>query len=83
MAIDPLNLLVHFSCMLLGASIGVGVSFLVNCTLIEISKSKIFAIVNKFNKKYSIQVFWRSIFNRRNVYSYKILKKSLHKFPKS
>ena len=53
MPINSLNILVHFSCMLLGASIGVGVSFLVNCTLIEISKSKLFAIVNKLFKIYS------------------------------
>jgi hypothetical protein len=32
--------------MILGAFIGIGVSFLINCTLLEISKSKVFAIVN-------------------------------------
>ena len=51
MAINSLNFLVHFSCMLLGASIGVGGLFLVNCTLIEISKSKMFALVNISSNK--------------------------------
>lgn len=40
-----LNVIIHLICMMVGASIGVGVSFIVNCALIEISKSKVFSIV--------------------------------------
>jgi hypothetical protein len=47
MAITQINILMHFLCMISGSCIGIGVSFLVNCTLIEISKSKIFSLVNK------------------------------------
>lgn len=47
MAISTFNLLIHLTCMLIGASLGIGISFIVNCALIEVSKSKLFSIVKQ------------------------------------
>ena len=40
-----LESIIHIISMLVGGGLGIGKSFLVNCVLIEISKSKLFAIV--------------------------------------
>ena len=48
------NMFVHGISMIIGACLGIGVSFIVNCTLIEISKTIYFAYVSKnfiFNMK--------------------------------
>lgn len=37
----------YFISMISGAGIGIGMSFIVNCTLVEISKSKYFSFVNQ------------------------------------
>ena len=39
------SLCIHAISLIFGACIGIGVSFMVNCTLIEISKGKYFAYV--------------------------------------
>lgn len=57
MVISGLNLLIHTTCMMIGASLGIGISFIVNCALIEVSKSKLFSIVILFFLLISI-IIW-------------------------
>jgi hypothetical protein len=39
------SLCIHTISLIVGACLGIGVSFMVNCTLIEISKAKFIALV--------------------------------------
>jgi hypothetical protein len=43
------NFLIHIISMIFGTAIGIGVSFIVNCTLIEISIDRFFAYVFDIN----------------------------------
>jgi hypothetical protein len=60
---SALNFMIHTIALILGASIGTGVSFIVNCTLIEISKNRFFAYVRLFNI-----VFFSILCNNRHLY---------------
>ncbi len=77
MAISSMEFIIHLICMLVGASLGIGISFIVNCSLIEISKSKLFSIVNNFEflfliykmlKNSKIIVFCMRIYDNWNIH---------------
>jgi hypothetical protein len=61
-----------------GSAVGVGISFIVNCTLVEIANSTFFAYVNIFHNK----VFLNILRNNRLLYFDKILKKQPNRIPK-
>ena len=64
------NFLIHIISMIFGTAIGIGVSFIVNCTLIEISIDRFFAYVSFFK-----EVFFCILCNYRNIYIYTFFEK--------
>jgi hypothetical protein len=40
-----LSILLHTLAIILGSALGIGISFIVNCTLVEIANNNFFAIV--------------------------------------
>jgi hypothetical protein len=49
MIINLYNVVAHVISIMVGSAIGIGVSFIVNCTLIEISKNLYFSYVIEYN----------------------------------
>lgn len=80
MIFNLLSCLIYSVTCFIGASLGIGISFIVNCTLIEICKSPYFAYVNIL---FYFLVFWNIFLDNRNIYINKIIEKSSNYFPKS